>query len=97
MATENMETGDNHSKVKANKEIGRELKVSELKTDTIVVLAQEDRSIEFTVWVLDITEHFVIFKDDAVGVTIFAEILPDDTLTDDSGAKIVIFQYLGAW
>lgn len=76
-------------------ELGRELAVTELVERTIVILSREDRAPMYTAWVYLVSENFVAFLAGAVNTTFFVKRAPDDTLTDDTGKRIRVFEYLG--
>jgi len=75
-------------------EIGRELRVEDLKPPVIVVLQKEGRALA-TLWVVHVTEHFVTFHAGEIKVTFFATRLPDGRITDDSGLEMAMYEYLG--
>jgi hypothetical protein len=76
-------------------EIGRELKVSELRPRTIVWLRKNDRLA--TLWVMEVTEQGVHFRAGAIGVEFLAlRTGPGgEQITDDSHTLMTIYEYLG--
>jgi hypothetical protein len=76
-------------------DVGRELTAAELVPKTVVILGRADRAVMVTTWVQSVGVDFVAFYHGAVHTTFIARRLPDDTLTDDSGARILVFEYLG--
>jgi hypothetical protein len=79
----------------ANSEIGRMLRVDELQPKTVIVLAREDRPHMITAWVTRVGVDFVAFGMGEVNTTLIALRHPDGRLTDDTGARILVFEYLG--
>jgi hypothetical protein len=77
-------------------EIGRELKVSELKPRTVVV-THADHSPEFyaTMWVRHITATWVLLEANVIGMELLLLVQPDDTLQDGKGHPIHVYEYLG--
>jgi hypothetical protein len=78
-----------------DQEIGRELTAADLKVKTVVVLGQDDRPDYVTTWVQEIGVDFVTFQAAAIKLIFIAKRLPDDTLQDDKGRRIHVFEYLG--
>jgi hypothetical protein len=79
----------------ADSEVGRELSAAELVVKTVVVLGRVDRQIMITSWVSRVGVDFVAFYQGESNNTFIARRLADDTLVDDSGKRIVVFEYLG--
>jgi hypothetical protein len=80
-------------------EIGRELKVSELIPLHVVVLQKDGMaSIAMTLWVQQISEQWVRLYSGVTGtVFLAARSGPDlEELIDDAGARVRIYEYLGA-
>jgi hypothetical protein len=77
-------------------EIGRRLKVSELREGTVVVVMKQGRP-SATMWVWGVTESLVLLMAGEVGMTlILARCGPDlEQVEDDSRAPMVICEYLG--
>ncbi len=77
-------------------EIGRELKVSELKIHTVVVVLRG--STAATVWVLVVSDASVLFGALATRTLLLCTRRgPDlEQITDDSGAALTLHEYLGA-
>ena len=77
-------------------EIGRELKVGELKPDTVVVVSKEGRPAA-TMWVLSVTERQVIFGAGQVGmILILTRCGPDlEQVEDEDRIPMKIREYLG--
>jgi hypothetical protein len=78
-------------------EVGRELKVSELRTRTVVVLQKGEEATAATIWVVGVFKDVVHFRAGAVGLELFLfRTGPDlDQLCDDTGARIIVYEYLG--
>ena len=79
-------------------EIGRELKVRELKPKTVVWLAKEGRDLMATMWVVEVGPNFVHFHAGAVLMDFLAERCGSDLeeITDDDNTPMKMFEYLGA-
>lgn len=80
----------------SHSEIGRELKVSDLKPKTIVVLRKGAGPMA-TIWVWAIGPDFVQFWAGDAGMGFLAmRCGPDlEQITDDSNTPMKIFEYLG--
>ena len=77
-------------------EIGRELKASELKLKTIVVIRREDRpGMAVTGWVRELGQDFVIFYSGAIKTKLLTYLREDGELVDDTGKRIIVNEYLG--
>jgi hypothetical protein len=83
-------------------EVGRELTAYDLVLlcgITPVILSREDRPYAYTVWVSRVTPEFVVFLAGEVKTTFIVTLIvtrhPDGTMTDDSGQRIRVFEYLG--
>jgi hypothetical protein len=83
--------------MKSHPEIGRELKVSELRPRTIVWLAKEGRPAIATMWVIEVSEIYVHFRAGAVRTEFYAKRRgPDlEEITDDDNTHMRMFEYLG--
>jgi hypothetical protein len=79
----------------ADNELGRELTAAELVPRTVIVLGRIDRARMVTAWVQVVGVDYVTFLMAAVRTTFITRRLPDDTLVDDSGKRILVFEYLG--
>jgi hypothetical protein len=77
-------------------EVGRELKVSELKPKTVVVVAKQLRPAA-TVWVVEIHPEYVHFRAGSINMEFLAARTgPDlEQITDDSGLPMRVYEYLG--
>lgn len=77
-------------------EIGRELKVSELKIDTVVVVSKEGRPAA-TMWVLTVTERLVLFRAGEIGMILILTRCGADLeqVQDDDRIPMQIREYLG--
>lgn len=76
-------------------EIGKELKLSELVPETIYVLSKEGHRCA-TLWFIGRWgDHYAQFLAGILGVTLILRVGPDDLLTDDTGARIFVHEYLG--
>lgn len=80
-----------------NSEIGRELKVSELKPRQIVLLWKEGRPVMSTMWVVEVGDVYVHFwAGEVVTNLMVMRRGPDlEEITDSSHLKMKIFEYLG--
>lgn len=78
-------------------EVGRELKVSELKVRTIVVLQKPGRNVLTTMWVADILPGSVCFRAGEIRTTFIATRTGTDLeqITDDTGVPMKVYEYLG--
>ena len=76
-------------------EIGRELTAADLNPKTVVILGHDRSPILVTVWVWKIDEDYVSFQAGEARTIFIAKRLPDDTLQDDKGKRIRVFEYLG--
>jgi hypothetical protein len=78
-------------------EIGRELKVSELKPETIVVLMKQGRSVAATMWVIAVDDVFVLFRAGATQTDFLAQRCGEglEQITDDDHIPMHVYEYLG--
>ena len=76
-----------------NPEVGRELKVSELKLKTVVVIWKQGRP-PATLWVIQIAESFVHFFAGEANINFLAK-RAGEGITDDDGLPMKVFEYLG--
>jgi hypothetical protein len=79
-------------------EIGRELLFSDLKPRTIVVIKPPDRlgrEIYMTWWVHSVSPGVVIFHSAVKHWSVVNFQGRDDTVIDDQGRKVTVFEYLG--
>jgi hypothetical protein len=79
----------------ADNELGRMLRVDELAVGTVVVLGREDKPDMYTVWVKDVDPLYVAFGAGEIRTTLLAFRHPDGRLTDDTGKRLLVFEYLG--
>ena len=79
-----------------NPEIGRELKVSELKPKTVVIVWKEGRQAA-TMWVIEVGDVYVHFRAGVVNMEFLAlRTGPDlEEITDDHHLPMKIYEYLG--
>jgi hypothetical protein len=77
-------------------EVGRLLAVEDLIVGTVVLVGREDRPFLMSVWVHEIAPKFVVFRAGAIHTLLIAERWPDGKLTDDTGLRLHVFEYLGA-
>jgi hypothetical protein len=75
-------------------EIGRELKPSELKPYTVVVTMKEGIPQAATMWVIEVAPTHVLFALNEARI-ILGAFRNGDVLTDDTGAVIKVYEYLG--
>jgi hypothetical protein len=78
-----------------SEEMGRELRADELVVATVVVIAREDRPVAVTTWVREIGDDFVVFYHGEVKTAFIVMRNPDGTLSDDTGQRIHVWEYLG--
>jgi hypothetical protein len=80
-----------------NPEVGRELLAHELKVDKVVWITRQDRHTVVTVWVAAVGPVLVEFVAAAKEPVIhfLAAREADGTLTDDTGKRIHVYEYLG--
>jgi hypothetical protein len=76
-------------------EVGRELLAHELTVKTVVVIGRDDRPFLVTTWVRTIGEDFVEFFHGEVNTAFLVCRQGDGTLTDDTGRRIHVWEYLG--
>jgi hypothetical protein len=76
-------------------ELGRELTAKELCERTVVIVGREDSDTMYTAWVYRIGVDYVAFKAGVIATVFIANRAPDDKLTDETGKKILVFEYLG--
>jgi hypothetical protein len=83
--------------MKSYEEIGRELKVSELKSRTVVWLAKDECAHICTCWVVSVQRECVHFYMGGTGVNFLAKRCgPDmESVTDSTGKEMSIYEYLG--
>lgn len=79
----------------AESEVGRMLRVDELQVKMVVVLGREDRAMMYTAWVTLVGPDMVTFRAGEINTTLVARRHPDGRLTDDTGLRILMFEYLG--
>ena len=75
-------------------EVGRELRIDELKRETVVVLVKAGRP-AITIWVATVGQDFVAFYAGEISTMLIAYLREDGTLADDSGIRMRVFEYLG--
>lgn len=78
-------------------EIGRELKVSDLRPRTIVWLFKEGREAMATMWVVSVGSDYVHFRAGVIKTEFLAARCGPglESITDDSGWPMKIYEYLG--
>lgn len=78
-------------------EIGRALKVSELKPQTIVWLQKDGRPTIASWWVVLVSPHHVEFLAGEINTHFLAKRCSADldSITDDSNIPMAIYEYLG--
>ena len=81
----------------AEAEIGRELAAPDLpgRLKTVVLLQKEGKPVYASFWLSGITESLATFWAGEINMTLLLFIQPDDTLRDDTGTQIHVFEYLG--
>jgi hypothetical protein len=76
-------------------EIGKPLKVSELREKTVVVIAPPGRKdVAITMWVESISPGHVTFYSGAMNWHV-RNFVRGDTLVDDQERTVEVFEYLG--
>jgi hypothetical protein len=79
-------------------EIGRELRFSDLKARTIVVIKPPDpqnRGVAFTFWVSAVRPDVAVFTSGVLFCSLVMWRGPDDTIIDGDDRRIWVFEYLG--
>jgi hypothetical protein len=76
-------------------EAGPELNASQLKPRSIVMIGHDTCKAYATVWVASVGVDYVMFLMGELNTTFLAKRLPDDSLTDDSGKVIRVWEYRG--
>lgn len=79
-------------------EVGRELTAYDMMLlcgIAPVIITRADRPYGYTVWVRQVTSEFVVFFAGELGIALIVLRHPDGTMTDDSGNRIRVFEYLG--
>lgn len=76
-------------------EIGRELKVSELKPGTVVVIQPPGRKSCVTMWVQAVDAKHVMFYAGEMHWHVLNFVQPDGTIVDDQQRPVRVFEYLG--
>lgn len=79
-----------------NSEQGRELKASELKVRTVVLVKPPEKAVMITLWVVAVTEKLVEFRAGEINWHILNFVALDGTIVDDCGRQVHVFEYLGA-
>ena len=79
-----------------NPEMGRELLAHELVEKTVVLVGREDRPhYAITAWVQLVDAEIVLFSANEVHMVLITVRRPDGTLVDDTGKRILVWEYLG--
>ena len=82
--------------VNRSPEMGRELLADELVEKTVVVVGREDRPhYAITAWVQLVDAEIVLFSANEIKLTLITVRRPDGTLVDDTGKRILVWEYLG--
>lgn len=76
-------------------EVGRELRVSDLRERMIVILSRPDSDVAVTVWVKSLGEGMVAFYAGVTRALFVAAVSADGTITDNTGRQVMMFEYLG--
>lgn len=80
-------------------EVGRELKASELVAGTVVLVEPPQPAVPgvlFSMWVGEVTPEYVVLFAGAVKMAVINFVVqPGDTLQDDHGRPVHVFEYLG--
>ena len=76
-------------------EIGRELKASELKVRTVVVVKPPGNKPYITVWVYEVSPKWVEFRAGELHWHILNFIMEDGTIVDNRGREVHVYEYLG--
>lgn len=80
-----------------SEEVGRELKVSELKPRTVVVLSMDHHPMATTWWVAEILDEFVVFTSGELRTDFAAKRTGTglEQLADNTGKPLHVHEYLG--
>jgi len=76
-------------------EVGRELLASELREGTVIVLSRPDSDQGITAWVKYIDPEFVAFSMGVTRTTFLGRRQADGKIIDDTGVRVMVFEYLG--
>jgi hypothetical protein len=77
-------------------EIGRELKVEDLKPPQVIVIAPPGGgNLRVTMWVTEVTPDLVFCESGELNWTAISFRKPDGTMVDDRGRTVRMFEYLG--
>ena len=75
-------------------EWGRELQVSELRENTVVIVAKEAVNVAMTMWCVFIMDEFIAFAMLDAGMGFIAT-REGESITDDAGSKLHVYEFLG--
>jgi hypothetical protein len=78
-------------------EQGREFMAHELMLlcGFVVIITREDRPYAYSAWVTQVTPEFVVFRAGEIPTYFMAMRHEDGTLTDDTGQRVRVYEYLG--
>jgi hypothetical protein len=79
----------------ADPEVGRPLLAGDLVVGSVVVVGREDRRHMVTVWVAEVSSAHVMFHAGVIRTALIVERREDGTLVDDTGRRLLVFEYLG--
>jgi hypothetical protein len=82
------------TKTRDEAEWGRKLKASELEVRTVVILSR-DGLFGVTAWVKAVNHDGVLFLANAIRTHLLLQRLADETLVDDTGKQVRVFEYKG--
>jgi hypothetical protein len=81
--------------MKLEDEVGRELKASELKPRTVVIIRPPGQNVLITMWVKGIDTKLVVFYSGDLRWGVINFIQPDGSIHDDQGRVVRVYEYLG--
>lgn len=76
-------------------EVGRELMAYELTERMVVILHKEGSPNAMTIWVKWVRSDYIAFFAGVTGTVLLCKRNPDETLEDDSKARVRVYEYLG--
>lgn len=76
-------------------EVGRELKASELKPKTVVIVDIPDKHIMITMWVGHVSEGLVEFYSGTLKTSVLNFVSPEGVISDGEGRVVKVYEYLG--
>lgn len=77
-----------------NPEIGRELTISDLKPETVVVIKPPGKNVSITMWIEAVGPNTVTFFSGTLGWHVI-NFIRDGQIFDDQNRVVQVFEYLG--